>query len=92
MKNKLWVAMVDHEEVPGTKLQFFFQETEPTAGEIFPLFAQDVDEEEDPMEVLMVTGMFDVTHELQHRGNLATFLAAAKQMEESISAQGVQNG
>jgi hypothetical protein len=56
---RLWFAMVDHCEVPGTRLEVFYQPTEPTDAQIFARL-EDVDSSE-----LEVVWTFDVTHALK---------------------------
>jgi len=56
---RLWIAMVDHKYVPGTRLALFHQVAEPLDEEIFARFAEDAEAEE-----LTVAGLFDFAHEL----------------------------
>lgn len=76
MAKKLWLAMVGHESVPGTKLKLLYQEAEPEDREIIPHFADETDD----LQNLCVIGVFDVSWELRHRGNKEPFCAAARQI------------
>lgn len=76
---RLWLAVVEHEAVPGAKLKLLAQPDEPTDGEILPHFAGELGLGES-LDDLYVDGVFDVTHELQYRGNLQAFKEAAAQM------------
>ncbi|WP_321820800.1 MULTISPECIES: hypothetical protein [unclassified Burkholderia] len=58
---RLWVAMVGHEMVPGTRTVAFFQVDEPSDEQILSRFA-DVDPGEGTAH-LVVEGVFDLTHE-----------------------------
>lgn len=75
-KMKLWMALVEHREVPGTRLQFFYQEHEPTDTEVFARFEDSIPQSE--WAELEVTDMFDVTWELNVQPeNLLALLAQA---------------
>lgn len=76
---KLWLAVVEHEAVPGAKLKLLAQPAEPTAEQILPHFAGELGLGES-LDDLYVNGVFDVTHELQYRGNLQAFKETAAQM------------
>jgi len=76
---KLWLAVVEHEAVPGAKLKFLVQPAEPADEQILPHFAGELGLGES-LDDLYVDGVFNVTHELQYRGNLEAFKDAAAQM------------
>jgi len=76
---KLWLAVVEHEAVPGAKLKLLAQPAEPTAEQILPHFAGELGLGES-LDDLYVNGVFDVMHELQYRGNLQAFKETAAQM------------
>jgi len=76
---KLWLAVVEHEAVPGAKLKLLAQPAEPTDEQILPHFAGELGLGES-LDDLYVDGVFDVTHELQYRGNLQAFKETAAQM------------
>lgn len=80
----LWLATVEHTEMPGTKLKLLYQENEPTDDEITSAFAGEVGNGELPSAVLVVTGVLDVTWDLQFRGNLEQFMAAASDIEAGV--------
>ena len=84
---KLWLAVVEHEAVPGAKLKLLAQPAEPTAEQILPHFAGELGLGES-LDDLYVNGVFDVTHELQYRGNLQAFTEAADAM---VSADALPN-
>lgn len=78
--SRLWLAIVEHVVVPGAKLKLVMQQAEPTPAEILPHFAGEVGDGES-LDDLYLNGVFDVTHELQYRGNLQAFMEAAVQIE-----------
>ena len=57
MTKKLWLATVEHVEVPGTLPTLFFQENEPTDDEIKSRFSSSASSEE-----LEIAGLFNLSH------------------------------
>lgn len=55
--SRLWIALVDHQEVPGTRVVLFSQPKEPTDDAILGRFRSECDVSE-----LKVVGTFDLTH------------------------------
>ncbi|WP_211634706.1 hypothetical protein [Paraburkholderia domus] len=56
---RLWLAMVEHETVPGTRIVLSFQSAEPADEEILSRFSDVATPEE-----LEISGLFDVSHAL----------------------------
>lgn len=60
MTKKLWLALVEHESVPGTVPYFFYMENEPSDPFVKRRTGYS------PKSELSVVGMFDITHALIH--------------------------
>lgn len=73
---KLWMATVEHRQVPGTRVKVLYQAAEPTAPEVRKHFESLLDADEVPARALKVTGIFDFSHELTQAGNLEQLQAA----------------
>lgn len=71
---KLWLALVEHQVVPGTVPVLLYAEDEPSDFEVVhaPQFAG----QETPQ--LVVVGMFDLSFSLRDPYNLAAFITAAE--------------
>lgn len=54
----LWVALVEHESIPGTHLHLLFQASEPSDDEILRVAAS----AEYPIDKLYVAGVFSISH------------------------------
>jgi hypothetical protein len=58
MKKSLWLALVDHDEVPGTRCELFFQANEPSDRQVKARFS---DLPKKDQKQLSVAGMFDLS-------------------------------
>ncbi|MGY6257322.1 hypothetical protein ACXIVK_28075 [Paraburkholderia caledonica] len=56
-EKRLWIALVEHESVPGTRPVLITQANEPSDAEIFSRFRDEADAAE-----LAVVGVFDLSH------------------------------
>lgn len=54
---RLWVALVEHEMVPGTRAVLFYQSYEPADDAIFGRFSEDASPDS-----LSITGLYDLAH------------------------------
>ncbi|CAN7777033.1 hypothetical protein [Caballeronia sp. LjRoot31] len=54
---RLWVAMVEHEAIPGTRAVLFFQANEPADDAILGRFSEDASPED-----LSIAGLYDLSH------------------------------
>ena len=54
---RLWVAIVEHEAIPGTRAVLFLQTNEPADDAILGRFSEDASPED-----LSITGLYDLSH------------------------------
>jgi hypothetical protein len=81
---RLWVALVEHDVVPGTRAVLFFQDDEPSDDAVFERFSEDASPED-----LAVVGLYDLAHvgEVDQLSN-----AALLDFARNLSAREIVDG